>query len=210
MDILLSWWRFNKRDFAWRHNTIPYRVVVAELLLQQTFADKVEKVYRLFVSKYPSFKSLSSANEDEVKSLILPLGLHYRAALLVSLAKIVRLKYRGRLPNSYEDLLKIKGIGDYTALCVMCHAHGKPVLPIDTNIVRIIHRLYGNNHREHTHIEKTLISRVANMIIDNRLNCENVHYALLDFGALVCRSVRPACGVCVLSKRCNYFRLRSS
>ena len=140
---LLQWYRLGARHFPWRLRPTPYKVLLSEILLQQTFAQKVVPVYLELLSEYATVRSLSKADPAHIAGVIHPLGLTYRSNVLVDLCtKIVR-DFGGRSPSNRVDLLSLPGVGAYVADAVICHTCGQPVIPIDTNIQRIVCRLWG-------------------------------------------------------------------
>src|SRR3989442_2444599 len=145
-ESLLNWFKANKRDFPWRDsfaNPDPFVILFTEIMLQRTKADQVVPVYVEFVKRYPSFEALRSASSDEVASLFSQLGLAWRAKNLVNLIRVLEERYRGEIPQTFSALRELPGIGDYVAKAVLCYAFGQSVVPIDTNVVRVVSRLFG-------------------------------------------------------------------
>lgn len=141
-DNILNWGKLNLRVFPWRWQKDSYKVLVSEVLLVQTFARKVVPVYKKILHNYPNFFILALANPDDIKEIIMPLGLIYRANLLVQVANYVVKNFNGVLPNSKDELLDIKGIGDYISSAIQCFAFNKPVPIVDANVSRVLGRFF--------------------------------------------------------------------
>ena len=145
---LLIWYKKNKRELPWRklyRNKLPnpYLVLISEYMLQQTTVGTVKKRFEEFVLKWPSIKLLSKISESKILNFWSGLGYYSRAKNLLKTVKIIKKKYNSKVPHTYNDLIKLPGIGDYTAKAILGIAYNKPVMPIDANIERIIARIYG-------------------------------------------------------------------
>lgn len=202
---LLTWFGREGRTFPWRQTTDPYKVLVAELLLQKTNVRKVPPVYREFVRRYPDSTALAVASLDHVHELVQPLGLFYRAERLISAARDITEKHSGVVPNSRDDLLALQGVGDYVANGVLCFAYGQQVALLDTNIVRLLERVFDiKTDKARARTDKALWRRVESMIPDGLARDFNL--ALLDFAALVCTARKPNCSHCLLKSLCAHYQ----
>lgn len=201
---LLAWYEANKRFFPWRETNHPCEVAVAEILLRQTFARKVVPVYNHLLVRYPDLSSLAAANAAEIRELIRPLGLLYRAKELVALAQQVVDRHGGHFPDNREALEALPGIGPYAASAILCFAFGHPEPIVDTNVLRVYRRAFGvRQHTTQAGPDKdTLTIATAMMPKDRRAHDFNL--ALLDFAALVCTHYSPECPQCPLSKGCAF------
>jgi DNA (cytosine-5)-methyltransferase 1 len=204
---LLTWFAGNQRSFPWRETTDPYRVMVAEKLLQQTAAtNKVVTAYMEIVEHYPDIESLAKADVKELRRTILPLGFLYRANELPRLAKEIIIRHSGQLPDDLNKLLSLPGIGDYAARATLSFAFGKDVPIVDTNVARWLYRLYGikkpfpNNPARN----KELLTRAASLIPLG--NSRNFNLAVLDLCASICTARRPDCARCPVQRSCSYGR----
>jgi len=139
---LLQWYSVNKRYFPWRYTNNPYHVLVSEVLLQQTDAGKVLPAFEELLCKYPDLISLARADIEHLTKVFEKLGLFYRAGRLLSISNEIIHSYYGLIPNSREKLLRIKGIGDYAANAVLCFGFNLPFAIVDTNVIRIIGRVF--------------------------------------------------------------------
>lgn len=169
----------HKRDFIWREKITPYNIVVSEIMLQQTQADRVAKKFPSFIEKYPSFPSLSSAPLQEVLKEWQGLGYNRRALNLHRLATIVTEKYKGKLPRTYEELLDLPAIGPNTAGSIMAFAFNLPRPFIETNIRTVFIHFFFKNSKTKVDDKKIF------PLIEKTLDVENPrewYYALMDYG----------------------------
>ena len=198
---LVKWYLNNKRELPWRENIDPYRVWISEIILQQTRVVQGEKYFNNFIKKFPSLESLSSADESEVLKMWKGLGYYNRAINIHKTAKKITNTLNGIFPNTYNELIKLKGIGDYTASAIssICFNEYNPV--VDGNVLRLISRYYGlktpidslKGQRNIREIGKKLISKVVNP--------GDFNQAMMEYGALVCTPF-PDCESCVFSSKC--------
>ena len=147
-SIFLKWYKKNKRDLPWRvlqNNKLPnaYYIFISEYMLQQTTVATVKNRFEEFIIKWPTLEALSSISSKSILSFWSGLGYYSRATNLLMASKIIKKNYKCKIPNSYEDLIKLPGIGDYTAKAILGIAYNQSVMPIDANIERILARIYG-------------------------------------------------------------------
>ncbi len=146
---LLSWYAAEQRDLPWRTTSDPYAILVSEIMLQQTQVDRVLPKYQQFLTAFPTLADLAAAPTADVISAWVPLGYNMRAVRLQSIARQVISEYNGRIPDTIDELLKLKGIGRYTAGAIACFAYRMQVAAVDTNIRRVLHRIFlGLEHPE--------------------------------------------------------------
>ncbi len=208
---LLRWFDANKRTFPWRdtfEKPDPYQILFTEIMLQRTNAKQVVPVYKEFVSRYPTFQELSDANENEIVALFLRLGLRRRARRITKLILELRDTYGGSIPSKFNDLRRLPGLGEYVSRAVECYAFGKRVVPVDTNVVRIISRLFGLSLKPDSGRRSRQISGLAMDLVPKR-RIRDFNLALLDFAAAICKP-EPRCSVCPLWSECLYFSARQS
>lgn len=203
---LKKWAQEHFRDFPWRHTQDPYAILVAETMLQQTKAERVVPVFEAFMERYPNLSVLTQASQDELAELIYPLGLLHRGLRLKELARIVSDRNGGQLPKDEADLLKLPGIGQYTARAICANAHYQPLAVLDTNIARILERFFGLA-RPKIRGRDLHLWRVAEAIAPKKQTWR-WNLILIDFGALVCTAAKPKCPECPLSRKCTYFANR--
>lgn len=144
VNLLLKWWAKNRRDFPWRSTKDPYSILIAEMFLRKTTTKRVEKIYFKFLTKYPDPQFLASADKSELKGLFKSLGMEHKIAeLFKKFGLTVEEKYSRQIPSNPEELLKLPDIGMYATNAVLSFAYSKDVLLVDTNFIRIIHRVFG-------------------------------------------------------------------
>ncbi|GIO98303.1 A/G-specific adenine glycosylase [Paenibacillus lautus] len=200
---LLTWYTDNGRhQFPWRNTKDPYRVLLAEFLLQQTHVRKVEKVYEKMLLKYPDISELASADIETLEEIIAPIGLRYRAERLIKSAEIICSQHNCKVPNDYDELRKLPGIGDYIANAVLCYAFDQPVVPIDTNVIRLFTRYFGYTSRNpRPRMDKELAAKIRTHF-EGMDSTREANLAVLDFAGLICTSKNPKSTECPLSKNC--------
>ena len=139
---LLAWYGEHGRDLPWRRTRAPYRVLVSEIMLQQTQVDRVVPKYLQFLRRYPTLRSLARARVGEVRRLWYPLGYNIRPVRLHAIAREAVARYGGRLPDSAEDLRRLPGVGRYTAGAILSFAYGRDAAVLDTNVRRVLGRVF--------------------------------------------------------------------
>src|SRR5256884_6078535 len=139
---LLCWYSTEQRDLPWRATNDPYAVLVSEIMLQQTQVDRVLPKYQQFLAAFPTLVDLAVASTADVISVWVPLGYNRRAVSLQTIARQVLSDYDGQIPDTIDELLKLKGVGRYTAGAIACFAYHKQVTTVDTNIRRVLHRVF--------------------------------------------------------------------
>ncbi|MFA6979761.1 MAG: hypothetical protein WC209_10595 [Ignavibacteriaceae bacterium] len=176
---ILNWYKVNKRDFPWRKTTDPYHILVSEIMLQQTQAPRVVAYYEKFIKRFPTLNDLAIAKNPEVLKIWSGLGFNNRAIRLKEIAKTIMNDLKGNFPQLQDDLLKLKGVGNYTAAAIMAFAFNKKAAVVDTNIRRVlIHELHLNHK-----ISPKRISEIALSVIPKGKS-RIWHNALMDYGAL--------------------------
>lgn len=196
---LLSWYRDHGRDLPWRHTTDPYRILVAEVMLQQTQVERVLPVYSAFLERFPTLEDLAQAAPSEAIRAWGPLGYNRRAVHLHSLARRVVEESGGRLPDRLEELLRLPGVGPYTARAVACFAFGQDVPPLDTNQRRVLSRLFLG--LELPSCPQRFLEALAQAMLP-RGAASAWNQALMDLGATVCTARRPVCPQCPVRDLC--------
>ena len=140
---LIHWYQKNKRDLPWRKTKDPYKIWISEVILQQTRVNQGLPYYIKFLDRYPSLYDLSLANEKEVLLLWQGLGYYKRAINLLESAKTIVKKNNGNFPSNFDDIIKLKGVGDYTASAISSICYGEKEVVVDGNVFRFISRLFG-------------------------------------------------------------------
>lgn len=201
VEDLLEWYDANARVLPWRSEPKPYYVWVSEIMLQQTRVEAVKGYFARFIKALPDVEALAEAGEDELLKLWEGLGYYNRARNLQTAAKTIMEEYHGKLPEEYEELQKLKGIGSYTAGAIASIAYGKPVPAVDGNVLRVMKRLAGSyDDILKASVKKDLEKELAK-IMPERAGVFN--QAVMDLGATVCLpNGKPLCEVCPLQKYC--------
>jgi A/G-specific adenine glycosylase len=201
---LLTWYRRYGRDLPWRKTTDPYHILVSEIMLQQTQVDRVLPKYAEWLDKYPSLEALASAPEQEVSEAWYPLGYNVRPKRLQTIARESVARYGGRLPCDEQTLLSFKGIGAYTAGAIRSFAFRERAAILDTNVARVLFRVFVGRGDPKSHAMKRHLWRVSETLVPIR-HAFDFNQALMDFGAMVCVARNPKCLVCPMAKSCRAF-----
>ena len=201
---LLQWFSINKRDLPWRKTKAPYFIWLSEIIFQQTRISQGLEYYKRFVEKYPDIFSMSAASEDEVLKLWQGLGYYSRARNMLKTARQIVENYNGTFPNDLKELLKLKGIGEYTASVILSVCFGKPYPVIDGNVNRLISRLYNIHDFIDVPTGQKQIKAKLDKLID-QIQPGNFNEAMMDFGAMVCTPQKPDCPHCPLQQYCEAF-----
>jgi A/G-specific adenine glycosylase len=191
---LLEWYAAQARDLPWRRTHDAYAILVAEVMLQQTQVDRVIPKWHAWLARFPTLASLAEASRADAIREWQGLGYNLRAVRLHAIAGQVLAEYQGHLPRSVDGLLRLKGIGRYTAGAVACFAYEQPVAMVDTNVRRVLSRVFG--------LEPGAIEGVADTLVPAQ-SAYAWNQALMDLGATVCRTQRPLCLVCPLLAECG-------
>lgn len=202
MRRLLRWGEANHRDFPWRDpRTSDYEVLVAELLLKRTTSAAAARVYPSFVEDYPSIAVLAETPAEYLENSLRPIGLYkQRAAGMRQLAEYVRDHHESILPRDVDSLERLPHTGPYAARAVVSFAQGRRAAIVDSNVVRILGRLFRDFLPDRP--SATEFQRIADALLPSKRHRE-FNYALLDLGATVCRYVRPKCASCPLNQVCD-------
>jgi A/G-specific adenine glycosylase len=199
--LLEKWYRENKRDLPWRGTASPYHIWLSEIILQQTRVSQGLEYYNRFVEKYPSVHELADAPMDEVLKMWQGLGYYTRARNLHDTARVIVRDHQGAFPRKYEELLRLKGIGSYTAAAIASMAFKEPVALVDGNVYRVLSRLFGIDSPIDATAGKKVFEKLAARLLDPEK--PDIHnQAVMEFGALVCLPKNPDCGRCILSDVC--------
>jgi len=200
---LLDWYDRNRRVLPWRsppgEQADPYRVWLSEIMLQQTGVKTVIPYFEAFTTRFPTVEDMARAERDEVLRLWAGLGYYSRARNLHACAIEVVERHDGRFPDSVEALLKLPGIGAYTAGAIASIAFGRRVVAVDGNVERVLSRVY--EVEEALPKARPLITRLAEDLVPERAG--DFAQSLMDLGATICTPKNPACGLCPWSKECG-------
>lgn len=207
---LADWFEQHQRQFPWRETSDPYVILVAEKLLQQTAAkEAVITAFERILNLYPTVESLAKADLENVKLIIAPLGFKYRANELITLARAITDYHNCQIPNDLNVLLKLPGIGDYSARAILCFGYGLSIPIVDTNVARFLRRVFGlsGSLSANPARSRLLINLASNLV--PKTDPKKYNWAILDLCAEHCVSSTPKCGGCPLRKQCYYGSMTS-
>jgi len=199
--ILTHWYQENKRDLPWRKTTDSYVIWLSEIILQQTRVSQGMPYFTRFVKQFPTVSKLANATEEEILKLWQGLGYYSRARNLHFAAKTVVKNFNGKFPNTYNDLIKLKGVGVYTASAVASFSNNEALAVVDGNVYRVLSRIYG----VFTPINSTEGEKEFKKLADSLLNINDpaIHnQAIMEFGALACTPKKTNCIECCFNKKC--------
>src|SRR5437763_11476473 len=202
--FLLRWYSTEQRDLPWRSTQDAYAILVSEIMLQQTQVERVLPKYQQFLAAFSTLSELAAASTAEVISVWVPLGYNRRAVSLQSTARQVMAEYDGRIPESIDELLKLKGVGRYTAGAIACFAYRKQVATVDTNIRRVLQRIFLGLEHSEPKLNDVQALALAEQVLPAG-EAYNWNQALMDLGATVCTSSNTQCVRCPLQENCCAF-----
>ncbi|MCZ4408583.1 A/G-specific adenine glycosylase [Cryomorphaceae bacterium 1068] len=208
MDVdeqLILWYLKEKRDLPWRNTTDPYKIWLSEIILQQTRVDQGLDYYHKFVSTYPTVGLLAEADTEEILKNWQGLGYYSRARNLHATAKHIHFELEGVFPEKYASIIKLKGVGPYTAAAIASFAFKEPKAVVDGNVYRVLSRLFDIN----TPINSTEGKKIFQELADGLLSQERpdlFNQAIMELGALVCTPKKPLCLHCPIQGKCLAFQ----
>ena len=198
---IINWYNANKRSLPWRETKNPYKIWLSEIILQQTKVAQGLPYYYKITTTFPTIKDLAKATEDEVLKLWQGLGYYSRARNLHSTAKEICEKHNGIFPNSYKDIIKLKGIGTYTAAAIVSFSFDLPYAVVDGNVIRVLSRYFGVDTPSNSTEGRKEFQDLAQNLLLKGYAAEN-NQAVMEFGALQCRPKSPNCNNCPLQNNC--------
>ena len=198
---IIDWYNSHKRDLPWRNINNPYFIWLSEVILQQTRVVQGMPYYFKFIETFPTVQDLAAADEKDVLRLWQGLGYYSRARNLHTTAKIVVENYGGEFPNTYQELLKLKGIGTYTAAAIASFAFGEKVAVLDGNVYRVLSRVFGESTDIASNGAKKVFTKIAETVLPDK-DSDTHNQAIMEFGAIQCTPGMPNCMFCPLSMEC--------
>ncbi len=205
---ITEWFKENKRTLPWRDTSDPYIIWLSEIILQQTRVEQGLPYFNRFVQRYPTVKELAKASSDEVFKLWQGLGYYRRAANMMKTAQMISGSYKGVFPASYAGLLRLPGIGEYTAAAVASMAYGEKVAVVDGNVYRVLSRVFGIRTEIHASGAKKEFSEKMRSLM-NEIHPGLFNEAVMEFGALQCKPANPACEKCIFKGQCYALKHRA-
>jgi A/G-specific adenine glycosylase len=201
---LLEWYHRNGRDLPWRQTSDPYHILVSEVMLQQTQVDRVLPKYGEWLARYPTLAALAEAEESDVTETWRPLGYNIRPRRLHAIARESVARYGGELPSDEATLLSFKGIGQYTAGAVRSFAFGQRAAILDTNVARVLFRVFVGQGDPKAHAMKRHLWDLSRTLLPVR-QVFDFNQALMDFGATLCTARKPDCPACPMRRDCSAY-----
>jgi len=201
---IIDWYFQHKRNLPWRKTKDAFKIWVSEVILQQTRVEQGLTYYKAFVKKFPDVYSLAAANENDVLKLWQGLGYYTRARNMMAGARQIVEQYNGIVPNTFEQIIKIKGIGSYSASAILSFAFNKPYPVMDGNVKRVLARYFNIGTDIKSKATENLIFRKLERLFDKK-NPADFNQAIMEFGALQCKINNPECTQCVLKSSCKAF-----
>ena len=196
---LLTWYTNNKRSFSWRNTNDPWKILLIEMISQQTQIDRANTYYQIFIKKFPTPESMAKSSLKSILKMWSGLGYNNRAKRLYESSKILSEQgFEGIYPN-FETL---PGVGAYTKNAILSFAYEDSVLAVDTNLQRIIIRYFGIDNT------KDYVRNYSNLLLEN-INSADINQAFMDFGSSICTSSNAKCDICPLEKNCKKYFLDS-
>ena len=202
---LIQWYEKNKRDLPWRHTTDPYQIWLSEIILQQTRVDQGLSYFEKFVKNFPTVQHLAKAPEEKVMKLWQGLGYYSRARNLHQTAKIIVKEKKGKFPDTYNDIIQLKGIGSYTAAAIASFSFNEAKAVVDGNVYRVLSRIFGIvTPIDGTQGKKDFLE-LADSLLNNKKAAQH-NQAIMELGAIQCVSRNPNCNVCPFQHQCHAFK----
>jgi A/G-specific adenine glycosylase len=203
-DELIKWYHSNKRNLPWRHTTDAYIIWLSEIILQQTRVEQGLPYFYRFAEKYPTVSHFAVAHEDDILKLWQGLGYYSRGRNMLKTARLVQEHYNGKFPEGYDDLIKLKGIGEYTAAAIASFSANEARAVVDGNVYRVLARYFGIDEPINSTIGKKMFQSIANDLL-NKEHPGLHNQAMMEFGAMLCKPKNPACGICPVRAGCFAF-----
>lgn len=193
---LLAWYRRTARDLPWRDTRNPYAILVSEFMLQQTQVSRVTEYFPRFMARFPTIEKLARSRPKAVREAWDGLGYYARASNLHALSRVVSRDFEGKLPDSPQELVKLPGVGRYTAGAVACFAYEKPVPAVDTNVRRVLERVFETDD---------VWGTAAAIVPRGGKTAWKFNQAIMELGALICTARKPKCTACPVSSSCRTY-----
>ncbi|MDC0249458.1 A/G-specific adenine glycosylase [Flavobacteriales bacterium] len=201
---LVNWYQVNKRDLPWRNTVNVYHIWLSEIILQQTRVVQGMPYYLAFIKEFPDIEDLANASEDRVLKMWQGLGYYSRARNLHFTAKDIVKNYSGKFPNDYNKILRLKGIGIYTAAAISSFAFDLPYAVVDGNVIRVLSRVFGIDTPFDTALGKKEFKRLANKCLIKE-DSAIYNQSIMEFGALQCVPKSPDCSICLMQDICEAY-----
>jgi len=204
VKCLFQWHQLNERVLPWKKSDDPYKIWVSEIILQQTQISQGIPYYNRFITAFPTITHLAKADQDELMKIWEGLGYYTRARNMLECARTIVREMDGKLPKTYEALLRLKGIGPYSASAIASFAYGLPYAVVDGNVIRVLARFFGIDAPFNRTDGRSKFNELANELLDVN-DPASYNQAIMNFGATVCTFRKPACATCPMRSKCRAY-----
>ena len=201
-ETIIEWYNANKRDLPWRKTTDPYIIWLSEIIMQQTRVEQGTPYFYRFAENFPTVRDFALADEDEILKYWQGLGYYSRGRNMHHTARKVMEEHAGYFPSDYDSLIRLKGIGEYTAAAISSFAANEPKAVVDGNVFRLLSRYFGIDTPINSGKGKKLFTELANELMDKDRAGE-FNQAMMEFGSLQCKPKNPDCSICPLQLNCE-------
>jgi len=198
---IIKWYKLNKRDLPWRNSTDAYVIWLSEIILQQTRVEQGTPYFNKFLENFPTVLDFANASETQVLKLWQGLGYYSRGRNMLFTAKQVVELHKGKFPKDYEQLIKLKGIGEYTAAAISSFSNNEAKAVVDGNVFRVLARYFGIEEPINSTVGKKIFTALAQSLIEKQTP-SLYNQAIMEFGALQCKPKSPLCSNCPLQIGC--------
>jgi A/G-specific adenine glycosylase len=197
-EKISNWYVKNGRqNLPWRYSISPYRIWISEIMLQQTQVNTAIAYFERFMAKYPDLQTIKKASEDDIYNLWSGLGYYRRASFIFQAKELIHAKFKGEMPNNYDDLVSLPGVGKSTAGAILSIAFNKPYPILDANVKKVISRIFFKKN-----FEEKIFWNLSEDLLDKK-NIFNFQQGVMDVGAQLCLPKNPRCNLCPVSKDCQ-------
>ena len=197
-EKISTWYAKNGRqNLPWRYDISPYRVWISEIMLQQTQVNTAIAYFERFMAKYPDLQTIKKASEDDIYNLWSGLGYYRRASFIFQAKELIHAKFKGEMPDNYDDLVSLPGVGKSTAGAILSIAFNKPYPILDANVKKVISRIFFKKN-----FEEKIFWNLSEDLLDKK-NIFNFQQGVMDVGAKLCLPKNPRCNLCPVSKDCQ-------
>ena len=197
-EKISNWYVKNGRqNLPWRYSISPYRVWISEIMLQQTQVNTAIAYFERFMAKYPDLQTIKKATEDDIYNLWSGLGYYRRASFIFQAKELIHAKFKGEMPDNYDDLMSLPGVGKSTAGAILSIAFNKPYPILDANVKKVISRIFFKKN-----FEEKIFWNLSEDLLDKK-NIFNFQQGVMDVGAQLCLPKNPRCNLCPVSKDCQ-------
>lgn len=204
-STLSKWFRANARDLPWRAADVTaWQIFVSEIMLQQTPANRVAPQWEEWIARWPDAQTTSQATPAQILRQWDRLGYPRRALRILDVAKVVVTEFAGQMPQTYEELIALPGIGDYTANAILAFAHKQKSVVLDTNVRRVIGRVWHGQERPKISISAVERSFAESLVPKTHASASLWNAAVMEFGAVVCTARNPLCSQCIVASQCAW------